>query len=47
MQLDLVKLSHTDIWPLGETVKNPFFLINLVIHVGFQKVRYLWIPSKK
>ena len=24
-----------------------FFGRNLVIHVGFQKVRYLWIPSKK
>ena len=37
MKLDLVKLSHTDIWPLKETVKNHVFKINLVTHVGFQK----------
>ena len=43
MKLDLETLSHTDIWP---HLKPCFFLINLVIHVGFQKVRYLWIPSK-
>ena len=30
MNLDLVKLSHTDIWPLEETVWNHvFFFINL------------------
>ena len=49
MKLELVKLEHTDIWPLEETpwIHFFFFELNFVIHVGFQKLRYLWIPSKK
>ena len=47
MKLDLVRLSHTTFGLLEKRYRTMFFKINLVIHVGFQKVRYLWILSKK